>query len=188
MLRGAPGRSRRMIAPPAGRPARKSSRACRLHMYVPEPPRRPTGRSRPSRAAFRTAPVVLKPQYRAASVVVIGASTAQLEPAAADDGAWTAVVVRSPSLTASRIKPRRSTSSVTFKFPAVLLRVIARSARNVASRRAHHGRLGISRPASRRVAGVQPLQIDIGPKTDTGRGGHSSARDFGFRNDQSRPT
>jgi hypothetical protein len=80
------------------------------------------------------AAVVLKPQYRVASAVVIGASVAQLEPGAADDGACASPVARSSSLTASRINPRRSTSNVTFKFPAVLPRVIVRSHRNVASR------------------------------------------------------
>jgi hypothetical protein len=44
------------------RPQRKASSASRLHIQVPDPPRRPAGAIRPSRMAFLSALVVLKPQ------------------------------------------------------------------------------------------------------------------------------
>lgn len=40
------------------------------HIQVPLPPRLPAGWRRPSRWALRTAPVVLKPRYVAATAVV----------------------------------------------------------------------------------------------------------------------
>lgn len=40
------------------------------HIWVPRPPRLPTGKILPSMCALRRAPGVLKPQYPAASLVV----------------------------------------------------------------------------------------------------------------------
>lgn len=101
-------------------------------MYEPEPPRRPSGARRPSRRAFLIAAPVLNPQYCAASVVVMGASRAQLDTRAADDEAWTVPSTRSSCCTASRIKPRRIVSSVIFRLQAVFPRVVGRIGRLVA--------------------------------------------------------
>jgi hypothetical protein len=84
-------------------------------MYVPFPPRLPSGTIRPSPNAFLIAAVVLKPQYRAACAVVIGPSRKQLGSAAVDKEASGTPSARSCSRTVSRTSSRKYSSRVTFE-------------------------------------------------------------------------
>jgi len=67
-LEGAPGHPAPRVSP-GGMPRRKLSRSSILHIHVPVPPRFPAGRIFPSRYAFLSALLFLKPQYAAAWVV-----------------------------------------------------------------------------------------------------------------------
>jgi hypothetical protein len=84
-------------------------------MYVPFPPRLPSGTSLPSLSAFLIAAVVLKPQYRAACAVVIGPSRGEVGSALVEDEMSRMPRARSSTRTASRISSRKHSSKVTFR-------------------------------------------------------------------------
>jgi len=124
-------------------------------MYVPFPPRSPSGTSRPSPNAFLIAAVVLKPQYRAACAVVIGPSRKQIGSAAVDREAGVTPSARSSSRTASRISSRRYSSRVAFesRVPNVLSSPATRS--NILAGCRHTSFAGS--PGSTTIAWRRPL-------------------------------
>ena len=115
-------------------------------MYVPLPPRLPSGTSRPSPNAFLIAAVLLKPQYRAACAVVIGPSRKQLGSAAADKEASGRPSARSSSRTASRTSSRKYSSRVTFE--SQVTNVLNCSSATPSDRHAHPA-VGVRRARAR---------------------------------------